>query len=75
MLHPRPSRTLPYYVFVMMFQAEMYAGSLFIQELLGWNIYLSSVVILGITAIYTIGGEACICFSLLFLQLSPGSAV
>ena len=74
MLHPRPSRTLPYYVFAVMFQAEMYAGSLFIQELLGWNIYLSSVVILGITAIYTIGGEACL-ISLLFLQLSPGSAV
>ena len=35
----------------------MYAGSLFIEQLLGWNVYLSSILILLITAIYTIGGE------------------
>ena len=35
----------------------MYAGSLFIQQLLGWNLYLSIGLILLITAIYTIGGE------------------
>lgn len=39
------------------FQAEMYAGALFIQQLLGWNIYASIIVILGITAVYTIGGK------------------
>jgi Na+(H+)/acetate symporter ActP len=37
-------------------QGEMYAGSLFVEELLGWDMYLSSVVILAITAVYTIGG-------------------
>lgn len=26
------------------------------QELLGWDIYLSTIVILAITAVYTIGG-------------------
>lgn len=34
----------------------MYAGSLFVEQLLGWDMYLSSVVILAITAVYTIGG-------------------
>lgn len=36
--------------------AEIYAGALFIQQILGWNLYLSMILILGITAIYTIGG-------------------
>lgn len=36
--------------------AEIYAGALFIQQILGWNLYLSIVLILAITAIYTIGG-------------------
>jgi sodium/glucose cotransporter 9 len=36
--------------------AEVYAGALFIQQILGWNLYLSVVLILAITAIYTIGG-------------------
>jgi len=35
---------------------EIYAGSLFMQQLLGWDIYLSTCVILGITAVYTLGG-------------------
>jgi sodium/glucose cotransporter 9 len=35
---------------------EMYAGSLFMQQILGWNIYTSTLCILAITAIYTIGG-------------------
>lgn len=35
---------------------ELYAGSLFMEQLLGWDIYLSTIVILIITAIYTIGG-------------------
>ncbi len=38
-------------------QAQMYAGSLFIQQMLGWNIYASTAVILAITAIYTLGGK------------------
>jgi sodium/glucose cotransporter 9 len=35
---------------------EIYAGTLFFQQLLGWNIYLSTIVILAITAVYTLGG-------------------
>lgn len=34
----------------------MYAGALFIKYLLGWDIYISSVILLILTAIYTIAG-------------------
>ena len=37
-------------------QGELYAGSLFINRILGWDLYLSTVLILLITAVYTIGG-------------------
>ena len=40
-----------------LFQGEMYAGGLFIQQILRLNVYLSVIVILLITAIYTIGGQ------------------
>ncbi|ESO03120.1 hypothetical protein HELRODRAFT_112437 [Helobdella robusta] len=35
---------------------EIYAASIFMHKLLGWNVYLSTVIILAITAVYTIGG-------------------
>lgn len=35
----------------------MYAGALFIQLALQWNIYLAVVLLLSITAIYTVAGE------------------
>lgn len=35
----------------------MYAGALFIQLALKWNIYLAVVLLLSITAIYTVAGE------------------
>jgi len=35
---------------------ELFAGSLFINQILGWNIYLSTVLILLVTSVYTIGG-------------------
>ena len=38
-------------------QAEIFAGAIFIEVLLGWNIYAATVAILAITAIYTIGGK------------------
>ena len=41
-----------------MFQGEIYAGSLFMQQLLGWNMYTSTIGILIITAIYTIAGHS-----------------
>lgn len=34
----------------------MYAGAVFIQQALQWNIYLAVVLLLGITALYTIAG-------------------
>ncbi|XP_033126646.1 sodium/glucose cotransporter 4-like [Anneissia japonica] len=35
---------------------DMYAGALFIQQALGWNLYVAIVSLLFITAIYTIAG-------------------
>ncbi|XP_071849496.1 sodium/glucose cotransporter 4-like isoform X2 [Apostichopus japonicus] len=35
---------------------EMYAGALFIQQTLGWNLYISTVALLLLTAVYTITG-------------------
>lgn len=38
-------------------QAEVYSGAIFIQQLLGLNLYVCVVVILGVTAIYTVAGR------------------
>ncbi|XP_068098533.1 sodium/glucose cotransporter 4-like [Hyperolius riggenbachi] len=35
---------------------DIYSGALFIQVSLGWNIYLSTVILLIVTAIYTVAG-------------------
>ncbi|XP_041357408.1 sodium/glucose cotransporter 4-like [Gigantopelta aegis] len=35
---------------------EIFSGAIFLQQLLGWNLYLCVVIILGITAIYTVAG-------------------
>ncbi|XP_063283852.1 sodium/glucose cotransporter 4 [Pelobates fuscus] len=35
---------------------DIYSGALFIQVSLGWNIYLSTVLLLSVTAIYTVAG-------------------
>ncbi|NWU03537.1 SC5A9 protein, partial [Urocynchramus pylzowi] len=35
---------------------HIFAGALFIQTALGWNLYLSTVVLLAVTGIYTIAG-------------------
>ena len=37
-------------------QGEMYAGALFFQQLLGWDVYVSTCVILLMTAVYTLAG-------------------
>lgn len=42
-------------------QVDMYAGAVFIQQALGWNIYLAVIVLLIITALYTVAGEF-VCF-------------
>lgn len=38
-------------------QVDMYAGALFIQLALNWNIYIAIVLLLSVTAIYTIAGD------------------
>ncbi|KAM3827056.1 sodium/mannose cotransporter SLC5A10 [Vipera latastei] len=35
---------------------DLYSGALFVQICLGWNLYLSTVLMLGATAVYTIAG-------------------
>ncbi|XP_030646704.1 sodium/myo-inositol cotransporter 2 [Chanos chanos] len=47
------------YLFIYIFtkiSVDMYAGAVFIQEALQWNIYLAVVLLLAITAVYTIAG-------------------
>jgi len=39
-------------------KVDVFAGSVFIQQALGWNTYLSISVILGVTFIYTVIGKA-----------------
>ncbi|XP_005107886.1 sodium/glucose cotransporter 4-like [Aplysia californica] len=36
--------------------AEMYSGAIFINQMLGWNMYACVAVILAVTALYTIAG-------------------
>lgn len=38
-------------------QVDMYAGALFIQLALQWNIYLAVLLLLSITAFYTVAGD------------------
>ena len=40
----------------MFHQVDIYAGSLFLYEAVGWNIYISAAATLAITAIYTVLG-------------------
>lgn len=39
-------------------QIDLYAGALFVHACLGWNFYLSTILTLAITALYTIAGTA-----------------
>lgn len=39
-------------------QTDIFSGALFIQMALGWNLYLSTVTLLVVTAVYTITGRA-----------------
>ena len=38
-------------------QAEIYSGAIFMQQLLGWNMYLCVFAILAVTAVYTVAGK------------------
>lgn len=43
---------------------DIYAGSVFLYEAVGWNIYISAASILGITAVYTVlGGLTAVIFT------------
>ena len=46
-----------FYLFLSVSQAEIYSGAIFMQQLLGWNMYLCVVIILAVTAVYTIAGQ------------------
>ena len=41
----------------MFLQGEIFCGAIFMQQLLGWNLYLCVVIILAIVAIYTVVGK------------------
>ncbi|GAB1296204.1 Sodium/glucose cotransporter 5 [Apodemus speciosus] len=43
-------------VFTKISQIDLYAGALFVHICLGWNFYLSTILTLAITALYTIAG-------------------
>ncbi|XP_078456207.1 sodium/myo-inositol cotransporter 2 [Lampetra planeri] len=47
------------YLFIYIFtkiSVDMYAGAVFIQQALNWNLYVAVALLLAITALYTIGG-------------------
>ncbi|XP_078513054.1 sodium/myo-inositol cotransporter [Lissotriton helveticus] len=43
------------YIFTKL-SVDLYAGALFIQESLGWNLYLSIILLIGMTALLTVTG-------------------
>lgn len=44
-------------------QTDLYSGALFVQVCLGWDLYLSTVLMLVVTGLYTIaGGLLSICW-------------
>lgn len=38
-------------------QVDMFSGAIFIQQALGWNIYVSVIALLSITALYSVTGD------------------
>lgn len=38
-------------------QTDLYSGALFVQVCLGWDLYLSTVLMLLVTGLYTIAGK------------------
>lgn len=51
--HLRPQHKTPFPL-----QIDLYAGALFVHICLGWNFYLSTILMLIVTALYTIAGMA-----------------
>lgn len=51
------------YVFTKI-SADLFAGAIFIQEALGWNLYAAMILLLSITALYTVtGGLAAVIYT------------
>ncbi len=48
----------------------MYAGAVFIQVALKWNIYVAVVLLLSITALYTVAGDSPVSFAMLNMFFS-----
>lgn len=46
-----------YYNYLSFLQTDIFSGALFIQVALGWDLYLSTVLLLAVTALYTIAGN------------------
>lgn len=42
--------------FLLFLQVDMFSGAVFIQQALGWNIYIAVIALLLITALYTVTG-------------------
>lgn len=55
---PPPPVATPADLLVCSLQTDIFSGALFIQMALGWNLYLSTVILLVVTAVYTITGGA-----------------
>lgn len=49
--------TLPNMYHFHLLQADIFSGAVFIQLAMGLNLYLAIIILLGITALYTITGE------------------
>jgi len=69
-----PLNYLIYYL-----QADLFAGAIFIQTALGWNLYVAIVALLAITALYTVtGGLAAVIYTdtaQTFVMLAGGLAM
>ena len=44
-------------MYLSILQVDMYAGTIFIQQAVGWDLYTGVLVLLAISAIYTISGN------------------
>lgn len=53
-------------------QVDMFSGAVFIQQALGWNIYVAVITLLLITALYTVTGmyaDVCVRLCMCVLNL------
>uniref|UniRef100_A0A8C5TPX0 Sodium/mannose cotransporter SLC5A10 n=1 Tax=Malurus cyaneus samueli TaxID=2593467 RepID=A0A8C5TPX0_9PASS len=50
---------------------DLYSGALFVQVCLGWDLYLSTVLVLAVTALYTIAGGCPLGYDFAFCRPIP----